>query len=122
MDVALEAKGSDVAWVEGLEPKWSVGGGTGYTGFDTGAPPKSPSRQPSKESPETFISPSTPDGRSSFVMFSRRSSTSSTASLLRSPLPATNIADYSFEGSTASLTASGTMSSIGSLPQGTPEG
>lgn len=122
MDVGLEAKGSDVTWVQGLEPKWSVGGGTGYTGFDTGTPPKSASRQPSKESPETFVSPSTPDGRSSSVMFSRHSSTSSTASLLRSPLPASNIADYSFEGSTASLTGSGMMSSIGSLPQGTPEG
>ena len=122
MDIGLEAKGSDVAWVQGLESKWLVGGGTGYTGFDTGAPPKPASRQPSKESPEIFVSPSTPDGRSSSVMISRRSSTSSTASLLRSPLPATNVADYSFEGSTASLTGSGTMSSIGSLPQGTPEG
>jgi hypothetical protein len=122
MDVGLEAKGSDVTWVEGLQPKWSVSGGTGYTGFDTGAPSTPPSRHSSKECPEIFVSPSSPDGRSSSVMISRRSSSSSTTSLLRAPLPATNVAEYSFEGSTPSLTESGTMSSIGSLPEATPEG
>src|SRR6202011_594970 len=44
-----------------------------------------------------------------------------TASLLRAPLPAANVAEYSFEGSTPSLSGSGTMSSIDSLPQPTPE-
>src|SRR5882762_5741848 len=116
MDVGLEAKGSDVTWVQGLEPKWLVGGGTGYTGFDTGAPPNSISRRASKESPGIFVSPSTPDGRSSSVMISRHSSSSSTASLLRAPLPTSNVGEYSFEGSTPSLSASGTMSSIGSTP------
>lgn len=122
MDVGLEAKGSEVAWIQGSEPKWSVGGGPGYTGFDTGPPTKSsPSRRPSKEAPGIFVSPSSPDGRSSSVMISRQSSTSSTASLLRAPLPATNVAEYSFEGSTPSLTGSGTMSSISSLAQATPD-
>lgn len=124
MDVGLEAKGSDVSWVQGLEPKWLVGGSTGYTGFDTGASPNVAPRQPSKESSGIFVSPSSPDGRSSSVMISRHSSnssTASTASLLRAPLPAANVAEYSFEGSTPSLSGSGTMSSIESLPQGTPE-
>lgn len=120
MDVGLEAKGSEVAWVQGSEPKWLVGGGSGYTGFDTG-PHHSPSRQSSKEAPGTFVPPSSPDGRSSSVMISRRSSASSTTSLLRAPLPATNVAEYSFEGSTPSLTGSGTISSIGSLTQATPD-
>lgn len=121
MDVGLEAKGSDVTWVQGLEPKWLVGGGSGYTGFDTGPPLKVPSKQASKDTPGLFVSPSSPDGRSSSVMISRQSSTSSTASLLRAPLPATNVAEYSFEGSTPSLTGSGTMSSISSLAQVTPD-
>ena len=50
----------------------------------------------------------------------RVSSTSSTSSLLRAPLPSQNIADYSFEGSNAtmpptSLSPFGTLSSIPSL-------
>lgn len=114
MDVGLEAKGSDVLWAEGVEKKWEVSGGSGYTGFDTGLPTRpTPSRQQSKDSPEMFISPHT---------MSRQSSSSSTASLLRAPLPATNVGEYSFEGSTASLTASDTISSISSLAQATPDG
>lgn len=131
MDVGLEAKGSDVAWVKDLGgTTWMVSGGTGYTGFDTGSlpsPTRSESTPTSKSkksssspSPGIFVSPSSPDGRASSFMVSRRSSTSSTASLLRAPLPSANVADYSFEGgSTPLLTPSGTLSSIGSLPQGT---
>ncbi|EGN95655.1 hypothetical protein SERLA73DRAFT_19786, partial [Serpula lacrymans var. lacrymans S7.3] len=113
MDVGLEAKGSDVCWVPGEEGKWSVSGGTGYTGFDAGANQKA-------DSPRVLVSPSSPslDSRSLAPMARRHDSSSSntsTASLLRAPLPASQVVDYSFEGSPSS-TPSGTMSSVGSTP------
>ncbi|KZP21536.1 hypothetical protein FIBSPDRAFT_1044077 [Athelia psychrophila] len=112
MDLGLESKGSDVFWAEGFEKKWEVTGGPGYTGFDTGAPPArpAPSRQLSRDSPEAFLAPH---------ILSRQSSASSQASLLRAPLPATGVGEYSFEGSNASLASE--MSSISSSAQATPD-
>lgn len=117
MDVGLEAKGSDVAWVSGAETKWSAGGGLGYTGFDVGPPPHTISRQSSIESPQIYVLPSSPGARPGpSPVASSRNSASSTSSLLRAPLPVQNVGEYSFEGSMASSTPSGTISSIGSLP------
>ena len=111
MDVGLEAKGSDVTWITESEPKWSVGGGLGYTGFDMGVVSHAPSKQSSADSgPHIFLSPSSPPPHRSV---SRQNSTSS---LLRAPLPAQNVPDYSFEGSATSSTPSGTISSVDSLP------
>ncbi|KAJ7940238.1 hypothetical protein B0H13DRAFT_1937159 [Mycena leptocephala] len=119
MDVSLEAKGSDVSWVPGGLNDWEVGGGAGYTGFDVGAPPKpdGPSRHDSLDSnysngPQIFLSAERG--------ISRQSSASSSSSLLRGPLPAHNVAEYSFEGSapSSSVSASQTTSiesSVGSL-------
>lgn len=142
MDVGLEAKGSDVSWVEGSPNEWNVGGGVGYTGFDVGASLSAgtSSRAPllDSNSPHIHISPS-PDettlGRAGApAVSSRQTSTSSTTSLLRAPLPLQNVADYSFEGSAATMASSssamGTVSSISSLqasaynlpPQARPAG
>ncbi|KAI6005783.1 hypothetical protein EDD15DRAFT_2154204 [Pisolithus albus] len=110
MDVGLNAPGSDVAWAPGEEAKWTVSGGTGYTGFDIGPSSTPVSRQPSLEfSSSSGLLQAPP-------MTSRQSSSSSTSSLLRAPLPADQLPDYSFEGSPTSLTPSGTLSSISSFP------
>ena len=123
LDVSLEAKGSDISWAQGYSNQWEIQGGPGYTGFDSGFSDKyngSNSRSSSLESNE----PQMPAGQDSGARPSlqmRVSSTSSTSSLLRAPLPSQNIADYSFEGSNAtmpptSLSPFGTLSSIPSLP------
>lgn len=114
MDVGLVAKGSDVSWVPGHEPKWEVGGKAGYTGYDIGALPRSRHSSTETESPRIHVSSSSPVRSSSSAILSRQNSS---ASLLRAPLPAQNIADDSFEGSGGSTTESSSgLSSIGSLP------
>jgi hypothetical protein len=118
LDVSLEAKGSDISWAQGYSNQWEIKGGPGYTGFDSESSVKyngPNSRSSSFES----NGPQIPAGQPSSQM--RVSSTSSTSSLLRAPLPSQNIADYSFEGSNAtmpptSLSPFGTLSSIPSLP------
>jgi len=122
MDVGLEAKGSDVSWVDGSPSEWSVDGGIGYTGFDIGASPRQSgvdSRTSSLDSNSSQVL--TPDsGPVRSPPASRQTSTSSTSSLLRAPLPAQNVVEYSFEGSTATVASFasspvGTMSSMSSL-------
>ncbi|KAJ3866146.1 hypothetical protein EV359DRAFT_71974 [Lentinula novae-zelandiae] len=112
MDVGLIAKNSGVTWAEGFPNEWQVNGGTGYTGFDVGSNQKL-SRHDSLESnagnPDINILPSTPNGLAS-RHDSTSSTSSSTSSLLRAPLPTQNVPDYSFEGSP---TASGILSSNG---------
>ena len=121
LDVSLEAKGSDISWAQGYSNQWEIQGGPGYTGFDSGTSDKyngSGSRSSSFES----NGPQMPAGQDSGARPSLRvSSTSSTSSLLRAPLPSQNTADYSFEVSNAtmpptSLSPFGTLSSIPSLP------
>ena len=113
MDVGLEAKGSDVTWFSESEPKWTVGGSLGYTGFDMGGSSQERSDQRKTESgPQIHLSPSTPPKPG---LVSRHNSNSSTASLLRAPLPVQPVQDYSFEGSVASSAPSGTLYSISSL-------
>ncbi|KIK98076.1 hypothetical protein PAXRUDRAFT_824258, partial [Paxillus rubicundulus Ve08.2h10] len=113
LDVGLEAKGSDVVWAPGEEMKWTVTGGTGYTGFDVGPPSTTVSRQPSLEFPAGMSSDSMLPAPS---ITTRHDSSSSTSSLLRAPLPGDHLPDYSFEGSPTSLIPSGTLSSISSMP------
>ena len=120
LDVSLEAKGSDISWAQGYSNQWEIQGGPGYTGFDSGSSDKngSNSRSSSFESNGSQM----PAGQDSGPRPALRvSSTASTSSLLRAPLPSQNIADYSFEGSNAtmpptSLSPFGTLSSIPSLP------
>lgn len=112
MDIGLEVKGADVVWPPGQDAKWTVAGGTGYTGFDVGPPSTSVSRQPSLEFPtgmstsSMLYAPPITTQQDSF----------STPSLLRAPLPNDHLPDYSFESSPTSLTPSGTLSSVSSLP------
>ncbi|KDQ61102.1 hypothetical protein JAAARDRAFT_67494 [Jaapia argillacea MUCL 33604] len=143
MDLSLDAQGSHVTWVSSPQFKagWSVGGGAGFTGWDVGSPPSSGQGLVNgvgrvEETPGVYVSPASPpgvNGRPSSRMGvgeqlqqqlhppSRHSSSSSTASLLRAPLPAAqHLAEYSFEGSPTSTTPlTGTMvSSMESLPPG----
>ncbi|KAH0830735.1 hypothetical protein J3R83DRAFT_2214 [Lanmaoa asiatica] len=112
MDIGLEVKGADVVWPAGEDAKWTVTGGTGYTGFDVG-PPTPVSRQPSLEFPTSM---STSSMLYAPPMTARQDSSASTSSLLRAPLPHDHLPDYSFESSPTSLTPSVTLSSVSSLP------
>ena len=128
MDLGLEADDCDVTWAPGYEPKWTVTGSAGFTGFAVGGPPQPASRQPvSRQSsaeypPSIYVLPSSPNGKLANgnsqipIRTSSNGSTASTSSssLLRAPLPAHNVADYSFE-STPVSTPSGTVSSLPSL-------
>ena len=121
LDVSLEAKGSDISWAQGYSNQWEIQGGPGYTGFDSGSSDKYNGSN-SRSSSFGSNGPQMPAGQDSGARPSLRvSSTASTSSLLRAPLPSQNIADYSFEASNAAmpLTSSspfGTLSSIPSLP------
>lgn len=104
MDVSLEAKGSELSWVAGSPSEWTINGGTGYTGFNVG--PLQNTALLESHLPEV-VDPFPkdeqvlrPEGRTSGV--------TSSSSLLRAPLPAQTVADYSFEGS--AITASSSMS------------
>ena len=123
LDVGLEAKGSDITWPQGYPTQWEVSGGLGYTGFDNGASPgpngSNTSRTSSLDSNTPQIHVSSSGATQQATSMSRtNSASSSTSSLLRAPLPAHNVAEYSFEGSNATLpsASTGTLSSIGSLP------
>jgi len=126
LDVGLEAKGSDITWPQGYPTQWEVSGGLGYTGFDNGASSGSnesnTSRTSSLDSNTPQIHVSSSGTTQQATSKSRTNLTSSsTSSLLRAPLPAHNVAEYSFEGSNATLpsASTGTLSSIGSLPTST---
>ncbi|KAF8892442.1 hypothetical protein BD779DRAFT_1509107 [Infundibulicybe gibba] len=117
MDVGLEAKGSDVSWIDGSPREWTVSGGVGYTGFDVGvSQTTAESTMDVAAEPETHLPPSS---RNENLDVSKHNSNFTTASLLRAPLPSHAIADYSFEA-TASATSShlGTVSSLSSLTPG----
>ncbi|KAJ7204297.1 hypothetical protein C8J57DRAFT_1202576 [Mycena rebaudengoi] len=125
MDVSLEAKGSDLSWIPDKSNNWEVGGGAGYTGFDVGGPKPEPvSRHDSLDSNYSNGPPFLSAERPPSGTASRQSSQSSTSSLLRQPLPANNVPEYSFEGApSSSVSASQTTSidsSVGSLLPSTP--
>ncbi|PPQ98811.1 hypothetical protein CVT24_003365 [Panaeolus cyanescens] len=116
LDVGLQAKNSDISWPANYNGHWEVSGDVGYTGFDHGTPSHT----------SNFRSPSMESNGSANIeqeFLSNIDSTKpSSASLLRAPLPS-NVAEYSFEGSGATLPSSstsplGTLSSIASLPTG----
>lgn len=118
LDVGLEAKGSDMYWPKGHPMQWEISGGVGYTGFDCGPAvttnPKSRTSSLDSNGPQIRVSP---EQDSVPFLNARTSSTSSTSSLLRAPLPAQNVAEYSFEGSNGtSPSSSETLPSVSSLP------
>ncbi|KAI0636674.1 hypothetical protein C8Q77DRAFT_1049373 [Trametes polyzona] len=116
LDAGLDSGDCDVTWVPGLERKWTISGDVGFTGYAIGPPPTPPlSRQSSVDNPSIYVLPSSPDARgiaNGHLPPARHDSSSSTSSLLRAPLPAQNVADYSFENSPASTP----ISSLASLP------
>lgn len=116
MDVCLVAKNADVSWLNGSPVEWGVIGGVGYTGFSVNGIEQVASQPSSRissfdpQSPHLSISPMgnylpLPDGGPT--------ERSSTQSLLRAPLPLSNVAECSFED-TNDVTAShfGTISSV----------
>lgn len=112
LDIGLEVKDADIVWPPREDANWTIIGGAGYTGFDVGQPSSPESRQVSLEFPTGMSTSSmlyTPP-----VTIPR--DYSSTSSLLRAPLPNDHLPDYTFESSPTSLTPSGTLSSVGSLP------
>ncbi|KAH7911405.1 hypothetical protein BJ138DRAFT_1063131 [Hygrophoropsis aurantiaca] len=123
MDIGLEAKGSDVVWAAKQEARWTVSGGPGFTGSNADNPSPSISRNTSLDFPQTSFS-SAPFLQAPAMTKRADSSSSagSTTSLLRAPLPADHLPEYSFEGSPNSLTPMSTLSSIGSTILSTPEG
>ncbi|KAI0032814.1 hypothetical protein K488DRAFT_78243 [Vararia minispora EC-137] len=105
MDVGLEVKGCDVGW-------WSVIGGAGYTGHDISGMNRSLASEPHP----LFDMPqpnSNPDA----------GSTSSTASLLRIPLPPSkSVPEYSFESTPTTPGSEAGMSSVFSTTDGDSKG
>ncbi|KAF8623465.1 hypothetical protein AX15_006249 [Amanita polypyramis BW_CC] len=95
LDVGLEAKNSDVSWVPGLSGTWEVGGGVGYTGFDVGRgsmlSPSSRSSSLDSGSPRMTFPPAEFPGSNGQL---NAHSNISTPSLLRAPLPNSNIDEY----------------------------
>ncbi|KAG1774663.1 hypothetical protein EV702DRAFT_1180643 [Suillus placidus] len=104
----LEYKGTAKGvWFPGLATML----GAGYTGFDVSPPSTPVSRQASLEFPQSL-----PLESYSTTRHDSTSSAGSTSFLLRALLPGDQVPDYSFEGSPTSLTPSGTLSSISSMP------
>lgn len=118
LDLSLESKGSEVHWPSPVGSGWSVTGGVGFTGHHTGG-----SSSTSRPSSMDFGVPGGLPSPLEMPTRPRYDSTSSSSSLLRAPLPVPNVADYSFEGSTSSLTGSGTSAhaSVFSSTSATPE-
>ncbi|KAF8911057.1 hypothetical protein CPB84DRAFT_1763256 [Gymnopilus junonius] len=116
LDMSLRAKGSDISWPKGYPSQWEVSGSDGYTGFNNSKEmPPTISRTPSLGSEGRGVITQTDSTTTHLI--SKTNPGSSTSSLLRAPLPAHNIPDYSFEVSQPNLpTSSEMLSSISSLP------
>jgi len=113
LDVGLEATGCDVSWANDKDYGWDVVGGAGYTGHEIdGAEQPHTGKQtsfdmPTMTIPTNLLTPATPNGHTS-----RQSSTSSTSSLLRAPLPPQNVPEYSFESSPTTPGSEAGLSSV----------
>ncbi|TFY71875.1 hypothetical protein EVG20_g1125 [Dentipellis fragilis] len=114
MDIGLETKGCEVSWAPGHEPKWDIIGGTGYTGHEIGGAqqPQRIDRQSSFDMPQLTVTSNSPSAGPSNLPPSRQNSSSSTASLLRAPLPNQNVPEYSFEESEPTTPSEAGMSSM----------
>ncbi|EIN07094.1 hypothetical protein PUNSTDRAFT_144651 [Punctularia strigosozonata HHB-11173 SS5] len=110
LDVGLESQGCDVRWLPGSPPGWEVSGSQGFIDWNAGS--SQGSHTQSLEPPEIAVSTRTPNGHAQPTdSMLRHNGSGSVSSLLRAPLPAHNVPDYSFEGSPAS-SPSGTVSSL----------
>lgn len=126
MDVGLDCDDFDLSWHPDEEKRWTVTGEAGFTGFAVGPPPRTSPRPPvsressSENTPPIYILPSSPDGRSGSKSSTANSSRhTSSASLLRAPLPASNVDDYSFESSpnTTPVSSIASLATIPSSPE-----
>ncbi len=114
MEVGLIAKGSEVSWVSSSTTGWDVTGGNGYTGFDSGVPLGA---RMSGERHDSFDA-SSPSSTAFLSRDVRTTSTSSSSSsLLRAPLPVQNVGDYSFEGTSSVSTLPSVGASTANLSQ-----
>lgn len=105
LDIGLEARECELRWPEGTEPGWTVTGEAGYTGWDAGE-----ERTITAKKPFLYADVDQSTARN------RVDSTSSTSSsLLRHPLPGSHVADFSFESMNSTP-----MSSTSSLPPPSP--
>ena len=113
MDVKLDAGDCDVTWVPGEERKWTVIGGSGYTGFAVGPPP--PASRKSADAPPIYIMPSTPNGKTeSKSSDDNQRWAGSSASLLRAPLPSGT--DDSFSDVSPHNTPLSSIASLTTIP------
>ncbi|KAI0053917.1 hypothetical protein FA95DRAFT_15399 [Auriscalpium vulgare] len=115
LDVGLEAKRCDISWARGHEAKWTAVGGTGFTGADINGQDvfrRGVQKQTSFEMPKLTISSSSPFANlATGHVPTRQSSSSSSSSLLRAPLPSSQVPEYSFESAPTTPSDTG-MSSI----------
>ncbi|KAJ3510224.1 hypothetical protein NLJ89_g4806 [Agrocybe chaxingu] len=120
LDLGLEAKGAEITWPQGHPTQWEVSGGAGYTGFDNGTSTVPPSSRTTSFDSNGPQPQGEKEGESVATYQTARtnSAASSSSSLLRAPLPGQSVADYSFEGSNATLPPGsvGSLSSVPSLP------
>lgn len=116
MDVGLDAGDCEVSWAPGEEPKWTVNGAAGFTGFAVATPPGTTPKRPS--APQPSMTPTTPNGKAinkAAEESSRWPSTS--ASLLRAPLPSVGIDDsFSETGGSENNTPLSSIASLATIP------
>ena len=110
LDIKLHSSECDVSWAPGSESKWTVTGQTGFTGFAVDNPIRPDSHD--MDSPQS-VATALPNGNVGTSRSRYNESSPSGASLLRVALPEQAGADYSFEASTSTLSA--TVSSMESL-------
>lgn len=115
MDVGLDAGDCDVSWVPGEEQKWTVNGSAGFTGFKVGPPPKPASQRKPTDPPPINVIPSTPNGKANMRAEEETSRySSSSASLLRAPLPSGP--DDSFSEGSPNMTPMSSIASLATIP------
>lgn len=119
MDIGLDVGDCEVEWAPEGDQKWSVTGGSGFTGYAVG-PPAMPtlSHQSSEDFPSLNGYPSTPGTRSHVPLTNGHNTShqgSTSISLMRAPLPVPQVPEYSFENSPSSSPAS-SLGSLATLP------
>jgi hypothetical protein len=106
MDISLDTNACELSWPDNAEPRWTVTGGAGFTGWDAGDTVMATQADP--EPPSTHL-------QHLAHSRSRMDSAASSTSLLRTPLTTPSMPDYSFESGTSTPIGS-MVSSLGSLP------
>lgn len=114
MDVSLDVGNCEVTWAPGEERKWTVNGAAGFTGFAVGPPPTPVSKKP--DGPQLVVLPATPNGRAdNRAEEERKRWPSSSASLLRAPLPSHPDDSFS-EGGSPGNTPLSSIASLTTIP------